>query len=460
MRVFTSLAKDKENFVCVNGDIIELENVCDGIKHCVDGSDETMKLCFHIICPPSMTRCFYGACIGKEKLCDGKSDCVDDSDENNCSGKLHICGMNEFKCTSGECISSENICDGVSHCLDKSDENEVLCEDDLCPDDAFHCNHGGCVHMDALCNGFKDCVDGSDETEIVCKMKNCGKNCDKVKENISCPPVFSERLNIICESKEGPKQGLVPCNKPASVGTIAKYGCKPFYVPAGSSQENNKQMVCQMDGKWSREALKCEPECGTRKPEATALIINGSVSKIGRWPWHATLYILEGGDWTYSCGGSLIHERAVLTAGHCAWQMEPHTIKVALGKYFSDYKMKQDFTVFAEIDKIITQPLYQDLNGNFGSDIAILILKVAIQYSDFIKPICLDWNLYDITEHLTENSIGTVVGMGITEDDKFSLQLREVKIPVVSAKKCINVQSRDFKKFITYTSFCAGWNNG
>lgn len=36
-------------FVCTDGMLIKLEQVCDGIKHCHDGSDETKLLCYHIM---------------------------------------------------------------------------------------------------------------------------------------------------------------------------------------------------------------------------------------------------------------------------------------------------------------------------------------------------------------------------------------------------------------------------
>lgn len=50
--------------------------------------------------------------------------------------------------------------------------------------------------------------------------------------------------------------------------------------------------------------------------------------------------------------------------------------------------------------------------------------------------------------------------MGITENDTFSKNLRATSLPVVSDEKCIESQVSDFKKYVTYTSFCAGWANG
>lgn len=57
---------------------------------------------------------------------------------------------------------------------------------------------------------------------------------------------------------------------------------------------------------------------------------------------------------------------------------------------------------------IIMQPLYQDISGNYGSDIALLIMSEPVKLSKFVKPICLDWNLEYVTKHLEENNLGTV----------------------------------------------------
>lgn len=75
-------------------------------------------------------------------------------------------------------------------------------------------------------------------------------------------------------------------------------------------------------------------------------------------------------------------------------------------------------------------------------------------------PVCIDWELDDITSHLSENSVGVVMGMGVTEQDTFSDNLRSVWLPVIANDKCITKHKTDFKKYVTFTAFCAGWANG
>ncbi|XP_017489270.1 PREDICTED: very low-density lipoprotein receptor-like, partial [Rhagoletis zephyria] len=73
--------ESNERWQCSNGDCIHMNTLCDGSKHCSDGSDETEEFCKNTLCTPISYRCDYGACIALSLLCDGVADCVDASDE-------------------------------------------------------------------------------------------------------------------------------------------------------------------------------------------------------------------------------------------------------------------------------------------------------------------------------------------------------------------------------------------
>lgn len=150
----------------------------------------------------------------------------------------------------------------------------------------------------------------------------------------------------------------------------------------------------------------------------------------------------------------------LVSAAHCTWEIDSKMLQVALGKRYSDFYKEEDSVQYRNISQIIRQPLYQDLLGNYGSDIAILVLEESIEFTSVVRPACIDWNLEDITEHIIDNNIGFVVGMGLTENNTYSVQLRGAYLPVVNESDCILQQKKDFKKYISYTSFCAGWRNG
>lgn len=50
--------------------------------------------------------------------------------------------------------------------------------------------------------------------------------------------------------------------------------------------------------------------------------------------------------------------------------------------------------------------------------------------------------------------------MGVNENETFSETMRGTYLPVVDNAKCIKDQKQDFRKYITFTAFCAGWKNG
>ncbi|KAK5649217.1 hypothetical protein RI129_000246 [Pyrocoelia pectoralis] len=217
---------------------------------------------------------------------------------------------------------------------------------------------------------------------------------------------------------------------------------------------NESKLICD-----ERNCNKKHCKCGITAPLVTPLIVHGWALEKQKWPWHATLYSLQHRYWTFWCGGSLISEKAVVTAAHCVWSLKATTIKVGLGKHFRNFE-KVDPGLIFDVAQIIIQPLYQDLVGNYGSDIAILILKKSVKFSENIRPVCIDWKEKDFTRSLDNSTLGMIVGLGITEKDEYSNTLKATYLPVVPDTKCIETQKRDFKKYVTLSTFCAGWRNG
>ncbi|KRT83307.1 Trypsin, partial [Oryctes borbonicus] len=199
-------------------------------------------------------------------------------------------------------------------------------------------------------------------------------------------------------------------------------------------------------------------ECGRRGINAETLIIHGEDAN--DWPWHSVVYLLENGEWVASCGGTLVSEDVVLTAAHCIWKRSPPHMKFAFAKYYSAFDQIDDFVQIRSAEKIFTRPEYQDYRSNYGSDIGVVVLSEPVELSTYVKPACLDWKWSNAPVHLSENQLGTIVGMGLIENDQKATRLQVLEQPVVPPTVCIRNQSRDFKKYVAYTTFCAGWANG
>lgn len=52
----------ENNFKCDTGLCIKKEKLCDGIRDCDDGSDETYRNCANKTCLDNFYQCAYGAC--------------------------------------------------------------------------------------------------------------------------------------------------------------------------------------------------------------------------------------------------------------------------------------------------------------------------------------------------------------------------------------------------------------
>ncbi len=81
-----------------------------------------------VLCPDATFTCFNGECIQIVQMCDGVSHCSDGSDEaDECQNKdkhpdRGPCHNNAFDCGHGQCISMSFVCDHVQHCHNGRDE--------------------------------------------------------------------------------------------------------------------------------------------------------------------------------------------------------------------------------------------------------------------------------------------------------------------------------------------------
>jgi secreted trypsin-like serine protease len=269
-----------------------------------------------------------------------------------------------------------------------------------------------------------------------------------------CPPIKSHRLNLTCTRNNQ----SVSCQDDIKPGTIVKYFCKEHYKVANLNDKYNNEAICQKNGAWSSEILKCEPKCGYLK-EALPLIVNGfSTSSI--FPWHATIFIKRENDFQFSCGGTLITEFFVLSAAHCFHGLKESDVKVAIAKKFSNISIneaEEPNAIILNVSQILQHPLYLDKIGNYGQDIALVVLSQRISLSDNVHPVCIDYK-NDYSQK--NNQTGIVLGMGVTENETFSEMVRMANLRIISSENCVKSQPKDFQKYITVATFCAGLDNG
>ena len=158
-------------------------------------------------------------------------------------------------------------------------------------------------------------------------------------------------------------------------------------------------------------------------------IINGQKSVIGRYPW--IVFIRLAGGW-YSCTGTLISDRYVMTAAHCLpHPMTPDGIVVDLDQRCGRTALWSKIYNPVKVVRIIR---HEKWNGNYanGNDIALLQLeKSAFGTTRNVMPICLS------RETSFENFI--VAGWGYVNDGYNKVVngcLNEAELDVIDQRTC------------------------
>lgn len=179
--------------------------------------------------------------------------------------------------------------------------------------------------------------------------------------------------------------------------------------------------------------------CGHKQ---VPLIVGGTPAKPREFPHMALIgyAALSGKEW--NCGGSLISERWVVTAGHCSQTRLGPAKFVRLGEFdrtkTTDDARPEDFTVVQNIP----HPDY--LTNSTYNDIALLQLDRTATLSPYIRPICLPQ-----TKEIKEKR-AVASGWGLIEyqGEKSDLLLK-VTLELFPSNECNTVYGKELK-----------WKNG
>ncbi|XP_033841152.2 urokinase-type plasminogen activator-like [Periophthalmus magnuspinnatus] len=201
------------------------------------------------------------------------------------------------------------------------------------------------------------------------------------------------------------------------------------------------------------------PSCGVRTKGKMMKIVGGMVSTVEAQPWMAAVFWRsKTKDRVFRCGGSLISPCWLLTAAHCfpdGSQTKPRHFSVVLGKNAlnkTDLEMEQNFRV----EEIILHEGYDNSEGNFNNDIALVKLKpkggrCAVE-SKSVKSVCLP----PTNQSLQTGLNCEISGYGKEKHGLWyrSQVLREAEVQVLSDETC----RRDdhYGDMITRNMFCAG----
>nr|XP_034834241.1 CLIP domain-containing serine protease 14D-like [Maniola hyperantus] len=195
-------------------------------------------------------------------------------------------------------------------------------------------------------------------------------------------------------------------------------------------------------------------------------IIGGKIAKLYEFPWMTLIAYNTRNGQQFSCGGSIINSRYILTAAHCVTSggvLKDNIAHVHIGDvdYSTETDCQGDYeNMICEtkvqdvgIDEIIP---HEDFTGRapMQADIALLRLNESIIFRNNVAPICLP-----VYSELRNNILGgkkaTVAGWGSTETENQSTKLLKVDIPILTDDVCGSYYRR-FDENMIVNSFCAG----
>ncbi|WKX99641.1 hypothetical protein Q1695_014487 [Nippostrongylus brasiliensis] len=186
-------------------------------------------------------------------------------------------------------------------------------------------------------------------------------------------------------------------------------------------------------------------------PREHEKIIGGVEARPYSWPWQVELCSksIFSKRCDLRCGGTLIDDEWVMSAGHCVRHYEdnPRMFGIKLGTYdFRDDD--EEGEELRDVAEIHVHPKFGTPHP-FSFDISLLRLAKPVNFTKHIQPICVARSL----ERISENMTGYVTGWGsISEGGPVSNKLRQVVVPFLSNKEC----EKEYHGEIDETMTCAG----
>ncbi|CAK1546026.1 unnamed protein product [Leptosia nina] len=448
-------------------------------------------------CPTGTISCDSGACVNEKLWCDGNVDCEDASDE--------------IRCSCRQRVDKTRLCDGYLDCPFGEDEMGCFgCQDNMFSCENLDSSQNTCFTKEQRCNNIADCSNHKDETD--CTMlapslhnkpligvsntegflhRNFKGNWYAVCNNpymwahdacrretglIIRPPYIQYiqidpllKVNYLNTAPGGLIQNSTTCfNSSAVYITCPDLLCGTRIITNShmirENTENqlfgrNKRFLmpnypypflfyAPLRSKRNVVTTSSEDSKELRKRMTEGRVVGGKPSQPAAWPWVVALYR----DGQFHCGGVIINQNWIMSAAHCVHKYWLHYYEVQVGmlRRFSFSPQEQNYPV---THVIVNQNYDQQ---DMKNDLCLLKIKPGIQFSRWVRPICLPGPEVAGPDWAWGPPVGTIctaVGWGSTiEHGPDPDHLREVELPVW--ERCNHREDQDSKQI------CAGLFEG
>ncbi|CEJ93228.1 hypothetical protein VHEMI08836 [[Torrubiella] hemipterigena] len=173
-------------------------------------------------------------------------------------------------------------------------------------------------------------------------------------------------------------------------------------------------------------------------------IVGGQDTDIKSVPYQVQFFPGE-----YLCGGTILNENTILTAGHCVEGVKTSDMSVRAGS-----STLNSGTAY-KVSKVYSHPQFTD-SGVLDYDVAILKLSTPLKFGTNVKAI---GGLVD--KEPAVGSIGLASGWGLKQENVRPppSQLQSVEIPVISRDDCATLYEK-YNDTITDRMICAAYPDG
>ncbi|XP_043916183.1 chymotrypsinogen A-like [Protopterus annectens] len=162
--------------------------------------------------------------------------------------------------------------------------------------------------------------------------------------------------------------------------------------------------------------------CGSRKAAFNTRIVGGQDAMLGEFPWQVSL---QKGT-SHFCGATIISEHWLVSAAHC-FPSPAYEIVNAVAGTVERTKPGQTVTTA----KVIKHSNYN--TKTFDNDIALVLLKEPLAFTDDIKPICFP---DDQDMDVETMAVCWVSGWGLTSSDSKSSPVKQQKLDMREDPDC------------------------
>jgi hypothetical protein len=189
-----------------------------------------------------------------------------------------------------------------------------------------------------------------------------------------------------------------------------------------------------------RDAPELRRDLHVASHRAHAAIVGGSRISISQAPWQVLVVALISKSEAILCGGSILNDQEVLTAGHCVYNPETRsripTGQIVVFAGSSDVEVNEPEEQLSVANEVRVHPYYvynPEARSPAPDDVAVVSLKTPLALDAYVQPI-------DLTAAGTLLAPGTAVNLtGFGEERplaEFSGELHSIALSLLPSREC------------------------